>query len=107
VSDHERAHTAELMSAQRDAGRPIDDPPSPAPDGAGAHQDRWSYAGWVDALCAHYFGPEMAGLPVMFLIDEDHLASFYPSGDGAEAVADASSPGAIDRRSSQWGVSGY
>src|SRR5579872_6881436 len=48
----------------------------------------WTYADWAEALCAHYFAPEMAGVPVMFLVDEDHLATIHPSGSPAEAVAD-------------------
>jgi hypothetical protein len=46
----------------------------------------WQYADWNSALCDHYFPTEAAGLPVIFLVDDDHLAAIHPSGDAAAAV---------------------
>lgn len=46
----------------------------------------WTYRDWSTALCGHYFSAENVGTPVLFLVDDDHLATIHPSRSPTEAA---------------------
>src|SRR3954447_22320266 len=86
----------------------------------GRDESDWDSNAWCHGLADHFFGEDLAGLPVLFFVDEDVLATIHPSHDAQAATASLAAAvrgelckpaprgvfDAIEDRSRKWKVRG-